>query len=105
MLVFEPHPALNRIASRWPVETLFSLREGPPEAPVDLSQAQNAMVTRPGLDVILVALDDAAFDLLVRLADRTPLGEAVAAVLEEHGDADIAGALALFLQAGAFRKS
>lgn len=92
------------IASRWPVASLLAFREGPPDEPVDLAVAECAMVTRPHFDVMVTALDEASFDLATRLAAGETLGEAAGAVMERHPDFDLGAAIALFLQAGAFRR-
>lgn len=103
-LTFAPHPALGAIASRWPVASLFAFRDGRPENAIDLGSAEAVMVTRPAFDVFVTTLDAGAFALLELLASGEPLGSAAGAVLEKHPETDIAASLALFLQAGAFRR-
>jgi len=102
--VFSSHPALGLIASRWPVASLLSFREGPPAEPVDLATPEYAMVTRPQYEVMVTAVDEASFDLATRLAAGETLGEAAGEVMERHPGFDLGGAIALFLQAGAFRR-
>lgn len=56
-VVFEPHPAARIIRSRFPVVTIFSAnREKEDVAPLDLDRAQDALVTRPQLDVLVTSL-------------------------------------------------
>lgn len=103
-LVFSAHPALAILESPWPVVSLFAFREGRPDSAIDLSRPQRAMVTRPGHEVRVGELEEGAFEFLNLLLDGKTLGEAAGKALESHGGTDIGAALALFLQAGAFRR-
>ncbi|MCF8496494.1 MAG: DNA-binding domain-containing protein [Alphaproteobacteria bacterium] len=62
------------------------------------------MVYRPALEVLIVDLAEAEYELLNHLAQRLSLGEAVQKVLQEHGDFDLSAFLKRHMMLGTFKK-
>lgn len=105
LLTFEVHPATAFIASQWPVADLFFWRNGKPNAGADLSKKQNAVVTRPGLEVLVNPVADAGLAIFQSLADGATLGEAAAAAYGLDDDFDLPAAIAFALDAGMFTEA
>lgn len=103
-LVLDPHPALALVASDHPLADLFAFRYAPPADGIDLTMAQNVMVTRPALSVLVTAIDPSQFAFVKALGEGARLGEAAQAALSGDAAFDLAGALALCLQKGTFRR-
>jgi len=99
------HPALrvawlpNSAASIWQ-------HNRPPASPPEefaISDVEEGLLfTRPHGAVIALPVHRAEYEFLQQLAAGLTLGDAATAVLEQHGDADIASMLAKLIQAGAF---
>ena len=103
-LVFVAHPATRIVRSRFSVVTIFAANRG--EAPVDRIDAsvpEDALITRPDLDVVVRHLRQAggAVFLMSLMAGRS-LGEAAASALDASPDFDIASHIAGMIEAGAF---
>jgi Putative DNA-binding domain len=102
-LTFAVHPATRIVRSRFSVVTIFAANRG--EAPVDQIDAsvpEDALITRPDLDVIVRHLpSDGAVFLASLIAGRS-LGDAAALALDASPDFDIASSIAGMIEAGAF---
>lgn len=101
-LVLPAHPALAVICSDHPIGDLFAYRFGRPERGPDLAASQSALVTRPELEVRVTMVTRPQARFLGSLAAGQPLGEATEATLAAEPEFDLATALALALQSGAF---
>lgn len=101
-----PHPA-----ARWswhprlPIATLWS-RNREVDGTTDLGditwQGEGLLLTRPALDVQWCGLTAGGSALLTACAQGHALADAAAAALTEEPDCDLAAALALLLEQGAF---
>lgn len=101
-LRFRWHPAARLVASRFPAATVFAdnRREAPPP-PRALTLAEDALVTRPALEVQVTVLPPGGHAFLAALRDGNPLGEAAARGAAAAADFDLAANLAGMLAAGA----
>ncbi|RWQ66445.1 DUF2063 domain-containing protein [Mesorhizobium sp.] len=101
--VFMPHPATRAVCSRYPVVTIFAANRS--DGPVGRIQAggpEDALVTRPGLEVYVRHLPPGGAVFLDRLVAGEPLGAAAAAAFAERAEFDLSANIAGLLQAGAF---
>lgn len=94
-LVLEPHPAVRLIRAPSGGVSAWQQNQDPALPPVE---AAAALITRPGVEVLVTPLSAPAAAFAAALLDGRPLGEAAAV-----DDLDLAPALAALLGAGAFR--
>jgi hypothetical protein len=102
-LVFVVHPATRIVRSRFSVVTIFAANRG--EAPIDridVSAPEDALITRPDLDVVVRHLPRGGAVFLTDLIAGRSLGEAAASALDASPDFDIASSIAGMIEAGAF---
>jgi Putative DNA-binding domain len=101
--VFVPHPATRIVCSRFPAVTIFTAnRRSGPVGHLDATEPEDALVTRPGLEVIVRHLPpDGAF-FLTRLIAGELFGTAAAAALAHSPVFDLAANIAGMMDAGAF---
>jgi hypothetical protein len=102
-VVFVAHPATRIVRSPFSVVTIFAANRG--EAPVDridASMPEDALITRPDLDVAVRHLPPGGAVFLANLIDGRSLGEAAASALEASPTFDIAQSIAGMIEAGAF---
>ena len=94
-LRFVLHPSLEIVASDYPIVTIWAMNSGKMElAPIEDWSGEDALVSRPGLDVEVRLLPPGAKIFLQSLAAREPHGVAAAAALATHADFDAAANLA-----------
>lgn len=102
-LVFTPHPATRIVQSEFSAVTIFaSNRDGAPASRIDASTPEDALITRPGFDVIVRHLPPGGAAFATSLMSGRPLGEAAAVALDTSPDFDIAANIAGLIEAGAF---
>jgi hypothetical protein len=100
---FTPHPAARVVQSPYPVVAIFAMnRTDGPVTPFRSSEAEDALVTRPGHEVLVSRLLAGGATFLIHLLEDASLGEAVAAALHEDPSFDIRANLAGMLSAGVF---
>jgi hypothetical protein len=102
-LVFVAHPATRIVRSRFSVVTIFAANRG--EAPVgriDASAPEDALITRPDLDVFVRHLPPGGAVFITSLIAGQTLGEAAALALDASPAFDIASHIAGMIEAGAF---
>jgi hypothetical protein len=102
-VVFLAHPATRVVRSRFSVVTIFAANRG--EAPVgriDASVPEDALITRPDLDVVVRHLPRGCAIFLTDLIAGRSLGEAAASAQDASTDFDIASSIAGMIEAGAF---
>jgi hypothetical protein len=102
-MVFVVHPATRVVRSRFSVVTIFAANRG--EAPVDRIDAsvpEDALITRPDLDVVVRHLPPGGAVFLTSLMAGRSLGEAAALALDASPAFDIASHIAGMIEAGAF---
>ncbi|HXZ14757.1 MAG TPA: DNA-binding domain-containing protein [Roseiarcus sp.] len=101
-LLFGPHPATRLVRSRFAAATIFAgNREAAPVAEIDASGPEDALITRPELDVVVRRLGPGEAEFLSALIAGRPLGEAAGEALEAHQKFDIAAGLATLIESGA----
>ena len=102
-VAFTPHAATRIVRSRFPAVTLFAAnrRDGPAE-PVAATEPEDALVTRPHLEVVVRRLPAGGAVFLKSLISGESLGEAAAAGLAESPEFDLAANITGMLMAGAF---
>lgn len=102
-VVFAVHPATRIVGSRFSALTIFAAnRSSDPVPSIDGSSPEDALITRPGLDVVVRHLSPGGAVFLVQLIAGRPLGEAAASALESSSSFDIAAAISGMIEAGAF---
>ncbi|MEX0696680.1 MAG: DNA-binding domain-containing protein [Dongiaceae bacterium] len=98
-----PHPALRIVRSRFPAVTIFAAnRSDGPVGRIESSEPEDALVTRPALEVVVRRLPPGGAVFLARLADGEQFGAAVAAALDDSPAFDLAANIAGMIEAGAF---
>ncbi|WGJ13993.1 DNA-binding domain-containing protein [Methylocapsa sp. D3K7] len=94
-LRFTLHPALEIVASDYPIVTIWAMNSGEVDlAPIKDWRGEDALVSRPQLDVEVRCLPPGAKTFLQSLAARQPLGMAAAVALAASVDFDLAVNLA-----------
>jgi hypothetical protein len=101
--VLRPHPATRLVRSHYPAVTIFAANriEGP-VVRIEASEPEDALVTRPGLEVAVRCLPPGGAVFLERLIEGETLGAAAAAALADSPKFDLAGNIAGVLETGAF---
>jgi Putative DNA-binding domain len=101
--VLEPHPATRIVRSRFPAVTFFTAnRSNVPVNHIEAFEPEGALVTRPGLEVIVRHLPPGGAVFLSCLIVGEALGMAAAVALAQSPAFDLAANIAGMLEAGAF---
>jgi hypothetical protein len=99
---FTSHPSAEIVRSRHPIVTIWAMNAGEAAlGPIDDWQGQDALVTRPRLDVQVRALPAGGAVFLASLFAGEMLAEAAEAAHEESEDFDLAANLAGLISSGA----
>ena len=102
-VVLIPHPAARIVRSRFAAVSIFAAnRSDGPGGPIAAGEPEDALVTRPGLDVAVRRLPPGGAVFLTQLIAGEPLGCAAAAALAHSPEFDLSGNIAGMIQAGAF---
>jgi Putative DNA-binding domain len=102
-LVFIAHPATRIVQSTFSALTIFAAnRSGEKVGRIDASSPEDALITRPDLDVMVRRLPPGGAVFLLNLMTGQSLGEAAAAALQASPAFDIAANIAGSIGAGAF---
>lgn len=97
------HPAARIVRSRYPAVAIFAMnRVDGPVAPLHSSDAEDALVTRPGDEVTVSRLPPGGAAFLGALLEGAPLGAAAGRAFEESGAFDLPANLAAMISAGVF---
>jgi hypothetical protein len=105
-VVFIPHPATRIVMSRFPAVTIFAAnRTSVPAERITTTEPEDALVTRPGLDVVVRRLPPGGAAFLTALIAGEPLGEAAVAGAAEDPEFDLAANIAGMIDAGAFTRA
>jgi hypothetical protein len=99
--VLTPHPAMRMVRSRYPAVSIFAASRSPEPGRLASPAPEDALITRPGLEVAVRRLPPGGATFLAQLAAGEPLGAAAAAALAEP-EFDLAANIAGMLEAGAF---
>jgi Putative DNA-binding domain len=101
--IFVPHPAVRIVHSEFPAVSIFAVgRSGAAVDPVVAVAPEDALITRPGLEVIVRHLPPGGAIFLARLISRVTLGEAVTAAFEADASFDLPANIAGMIEAGVF---
>lgn len=101
--VLTPHPSTRIVRSRFPAISIFAANRGDdPVGRIEAREPEDALVTRPGLEVVVRRLPPGGAIFLTRLMAGEPLGGAAAAALADSSTFELAANLAGMLKAGAF---
>jgi hypothetical protein len=102
-LVFTAHPATRIVCSPCSAVTIFAANRGEaPVGPIDASVPEDALITRPDLEIVVRHLPPGGAVFLLSLVSGRSLGEAAASALEASPAFDIASGIAGMIEAGAF---
>ncbi|MEJ0051729.1 MAG: DNA-binding domain-containing protein [Methylovirgula sp.] len=102
-IVFMPHPATRIVRSQFSAVTIFAANRT--DAPIDLIESvvpEDALITRPDLEVVVRHLPLGGAIFLTHLVAGETLGAAVAAALEIKPLFDIPASISGMIEAGAF---
>ena len=100
---FTAHPATRIVRSEFAAVTIFSAnRNQAPVARIDGSVAEDALITRPGFDVVVRHLPAGGAIFASLLIAGQTLGAAAEAAFDATPDFDIAANVAGLIEAGAF---
>jgi hypothetical protein len=101
--VFVPHPAACLVRSRFPAVTIFAVNRGDgPVGRLQTADPEDALITRPGMDVFVRRLPPGGAAFLSSLMAGVPLAAAVSTGLEEAPEFDLAANIAGMVEAGVF---
>jgi hypothetical protein len=101
--ILTPHPAARIVRSRFPAVAIFAAnRSDDPVGRIETSGPEDALVTRPHLEVMVRLLPPGGAVFLTNLIVGEPLGVAAAAALAESPDFDLSANIVGMLAAGAF---
>jgi hypothetical protein len=101
--ILTPHPATRIVRSRYPAVTIFAAnRVSGPVARIEASEPEDALVTRPEMEVVVRRLPPGGAVFLTRLIAGEPLGAAAAAALTEDSEFDLSANIAGMIEAGVF---
>jgi Putative DNA-binding domain len=101
--VLTAHPATRIVYSRFPALTIFAAnRSDGPVGRITATEPEDALTTRPGLEVIVRRLPPGGAIFLQSLIAGEPLGAAAAAALADSPAFDLSANIAGMLEAGAF---
>ena len=100
---FVPHPAVGIVCSEFPAVSIFAANrsEGAMD-PIEAVGAEDALITRPGLEVVVRHLPGGGATFLTRLISGETLGQAAAAAFETSTSFDLPANIAGMIEAGAF---
>ncbi|WP_157016326.1 HvfC/BufC N-terminal domain-containing protein [Mesorhizobium xinjiangense] len=102
-MVFTPHPAMRVVRSAYPAVTIFAAnRQSGPVGKILERGGEDALVTRPHLELFVRKLPPGGAVFLVALCGGRTLGEAAAEALDREPRFDLGANIAAMLEAGAF---
>jgi hypothetical protein len=101
--VLKPHPATRVIPSRFSAVTIFSAnRSDGPVSGVEVVEPEDALLTRPALEVEVRRLPPGGALFLRRLITGEPLGAAASAAFSESPSFDLPANICGLFKAGVF---
>ncbi|HUN94680.1 MAG TPA: DNA-binding domain-containing protein [Bradyrhizobium sp.] len=102
-LVFAPHPATRIVRSAYPAVAIFAAnRVDGPVTPIRSSAAEDALITRPDMEVTVRRLPPGGATFLTNLIDGMTLQAAAAAAFAEVPSFDLPAGIAAMVEAGVF---
>lgn len=101
--VFAPHPATRIVRSPYPAVAIFAAnRVDGPVTPIRSSAAEDALITRPGMEVTVRRLPPGGATFLTSLTDGMTLQNAAATAFAEAPSFDLPAGIAAMVEAGVF---
>jgi Putative DNA-binding domain len=98
-----PHPATRIVRSDYAAVSIFAAnRTEGPVGPIESIPPEDALITRPGLDVVVRRLPDGGAIFLTHLVSGETLGEATSAAFEASPSFDLSANIAGMVEAGVF---
>ncbi|MEF0941446.1 HvfC/BufC N-terminal domain-containing protein [Rhizobium sp. BR 362] len=102
-LRFHVHPATRILSSQFPAVTIFAANRGAePVRRIEHIVPEDALITRPELEVVVRLLQPGGAAFLTCLAGGGTFAAAAAAALDVNPAFDLAGMVAEMIEAGAF---
>jgi hypothetical protein len=102
-VAFTPHPATRIVRSQFSAVTIFAAnRTEGPIGTIESATPEDALVTRPDLEVVVRHLPPGGALFLMHLIEGKTLGAAVTAALESEPSFDIPANISGMIEAGAF---
>src|SRR5882672_7257172 len=102
-LIFVPNPTTRLVCSKFAAVTIFAAnRSEEPVGSIDAGVPEDALITRPDLDVIVRHLPAGGAIFLTNLISGRTLGAAATAALEAASAFDIGASIAGMIEAGVF---
>jgi Putative DNA-binding domain len=102
-VVFTAHPSTRVVRSRFAIVTLFAAnRNEGSVSTIDAGKPEDALVTRPDLDVVVRHLPEGGAVFIASLMAGHALGEAAGLASASSAAFDLAANIAGMIQAGAF---
>jgi hypothetical protein len=102
-LLFTPHPAAAIVRSSYPAVAIFAMnRVDGPITPLNSSAAEDALITRPDMEVAVRLLPPGGAAFLKSLMDGGTLGAAAGAAFSETPAFDLPANIAGMIEAGVF---
>lgn len=100
---FRPHPAARIVQSRFPAVAIFTMNKRDGDVtPICSDEAEDALVTRPGYEVLVSRLPAGGAAFLSSLMSGAPLAAAAADAYGQASDFDLQGNLGGMLACGVF---
>ncbi len=101
--VFAAHPATRIVRSDFAAVSIFAAnRTEGPVGPIEATAPEDALITRPGLDVVVRRLPAGGAIFLTQLVSGETLGEAASAAFEASPSFDLSANIAAMIEAGVF---
>ncbi len=101
--VVTPHPAMRILRSRFPAVSIFAANRSPgPVGRIEATAPEDALITRPALEVVVRRLPPGGAVFATDLAGGAPLEAAVAAAQGDSPTFDLSANIAGLIEAGAF---
>ena len=98
------HPSTEIVRSPYPIVTIWAMNSGEQElAPIENWHGEDALISRPSLQVEIRALPPGGAAFLLALAAGLPLGRAAEAALAEEPNFNLTGNLAGLIGSGLVR--
>jgi hypothetical protein len=105
-VIFVPHPATRILRSDFAAVSIFAAnRTEAPVGTIEAIVAEDALITRPGLDVVVRRLPEGGAVFLTHLVLGETLGEAAAAAFKASPLFDLSANIAGMIEAGVFMAS
>jgi hypothetical protein len=103
-VVLTPHPAARIVRSRYSAVTIFAAnRVDAPVPRIDASKPEDALITRPSLEVMVRVLPPGGAVFLSLLLAGAPLGTATNAAFANTANFDLTANIAGMIEGGVFK--